>query len=186
MSLAWQLVCAVGLAALGVGCREVQPLASASGGALPLAPLASTPRAEPWLGGPEAPSGKLRSGVVTYYRFASHPPDPVTVILRWEEALADDATAEVSLSDGARFADPQQATRWRLTPNRVSELSLTVIPDPLQPSYLNVFTAQAGRHSARSMVLPSDRRGSAVPEAEGSPRLNRRGLPAGQASGGAH
>lgn len=177
MSDNWRSLIGAGLLTLSAGCRESQPLGVTPGGELPLAPLAAAPRAGAWLGGPEAPSGKLRSGIVTYYQFASQPPGPVAVTLRLEETVAADARVEISLADGARFADPRQPTRWRLMPHKASQWSLAVVPDPQRPSYLNIFTAQAGRHSAKSILLPVPQLGSDAQTAGHGPSRERRGEP---------
>lgn len=151
-----------------VGCRSseelpVQAQSTAKSDATPednalaslsLAPTADALRKGAWLGGPDPVSGKLRSGISTYYRLdPAHPKagQTVQVDLRFEEVLGSDATVKLTVGDGAQWADPVQ-TSWRLPLGTPSQVTLHVTV-PAGDSYLHVMTAQNHRPSVASILL---------------------------------
>ncbi len=121
---------------------------------LPLAPAADALRKGAWLGGPDPVSGKLRSGISTYYRLdPAHPKagQAVQVDLRFEEVLGRDATVKLTVGDGAQWATPIQ-TSWRLSQGTPSQVTLHITV-PAGDSYLHVMTAQNHRPSVASILL---------------------------------
>ena len=94
------------------------------------APTVENERHGVWLGGPP-PLNKRASGVVTYYRIkATDKPNHLSMTLRFEEIVADDAKIEFRPIDGAKFALPDQRSLWRLKPNTASEITFNiVVPD---------------------------------------------------------
>lgn len=105
-----------------------------------------------WLGGPEPVSGKLRSGISTYYQMTANPQGYLTLLLRFEDVVANDATVQIRTSDGARVLNSVADQIWPLRPNETSKWALELAL-PLGDSYLHVMTAQRGRHSTRSILL---------------------------------
>lgn len=121
---------------------------------LPLAPAADALRKGAWLGGPDPVSGKLRSGISTYYRLDPAYPkagQAVQVDLRFEEVLGSDATVKLTVGDGAQWATPVQAN-WRLPQGTPSQVTLHITV-PAGDSYLHVMTAQNHRPSVASILL---------------------------------
>ena len=106
-------------------------------------------------GGPEPPSGKLRSGIVSWWRLSPATPAPgvpFELILRLEAGKADDASAAVATSDGARLADSQARREWTLPADEPALLTLKLVA-PAGDSYLHLTTRQHGRSSVRSIRL---------------------------------
>ena len=106
-----------------------------------------------WLGGPEKMSGKLRSGIVAWWRL--EPPNPAAGVpfdlqLRLDEVKGDDAAVSVSTSDGARLTAAQATRDWTLPPGRDSLIRLQIVA-PAGDSYLHLTTRQHGRSSVRSI-----------------------------------
>jgi hypothetical protein len=100
-------------------------------------------------------SGKLRSGIATYYRILGaplRPQAPFDIELRFEGADADDAVVELRGGDGAQFSPAQATHRWRLIKNQPALVKLKMTA-PLGDSYLHVLTVQHGRQAVRSFVL---------------------------------
>lgn len=123
-------------------------------GADPWAPVADGLRKGPWLGGPDPVSGKLRSGVATYYRWGAvqaGKPVKAQLELRFEAVSSHDATVNLAVGDGAEWAAPIRA-RWRLKPGVASHITVQVWV-PAGDSYLHVTTAQNQRASVKSIVL---------------------------------
>ena len=152
------LVAACALAACrGGGDRAVAgpPALATSLPAPPLAEPAAAEREGVWQGGPEPVSGKLRSGVVTWWRFAPAVPSPGTpfdLVLRFEDVHDDTATALAAVGDGAQWASAEATRAWRLAPGRPTEVRLRLVAPP-GASYLHVTTQQRGRSSVRSILL---------------------------------
>lgn len=121
-----------------------------------IAPAAPAERVGDWLGGPEPVSGKLRSGVVSWWRLTPSQPaagETFELALRLEGVRAADAAVSVATGDGARLADagatPQ---RWLLRAGQPAQVTLRLTA-PAGDSYLHVTTVQEGRSSVRSIRL---------------------------------
>lgn len=146
--------------------------------AVAVAPPARSERTGVWLGGPEPVSGKLRTGIAVYYRpFSPVVGKPFDLVLRFEGVSGDDASVQLSTSDGARLLQEGGESTWRLAAGAASQLVVKLMAPP-GDSYLHVFTAQHGRHAARSiaLTLPSDAprrpagyRGGDAKDASGEP-----------------
>lgn len=133
-----------------------------TGGAAPWAPVAEGLRKGPWLGGPDPVSGKLRSGVTTYYRWVdvqAGKPVKAKLELRFETVSAGGATANLAVGDGAEWATPIP-TLWRLKSGVPSHLTVDLVL-PAGDSYLHITTSQQQRSSVKSLLL-------APPKAEAS------------------
>ena len=153
---------------------------------LPLLPPAPAEREGAWQGGPEPASGKLRSGIVTWWRFAPAAPSPgvpFELVLRFEDVQDGTATASAAVGDGAQWASAGASRAWRLAPDRPSEVRLRLVAPP-GTSYLHVTTEQRGRSSVRSILLampgkaPSvAARGDYATDAQGEPVVR---MPAGR------
>lgn len=174
-----------GICALLVACQQGNDMAATNQARLPgnqdaiaLAPLAEPERTGVWLGGPEPVSGKLRTGIALYVRpFSPVLGQPFDLVLRFEGVSGDDASVRLSTSDGARLMQQGGESTWRLTAGAASQLVVKLMTPP-GDSYLHVFTAQHGRHAARSiaLTLPSDApqrpagyRGGDAKDASGEP-----------------
>lgn len=147
--------------------------------------MADAVKAGVWLGGPEPVSGKLRSGITTWYRLDPPQPardEPFDLILRFEDVDAAGATVAVSTSDGARFAPPAGVTSWALPLAQASQLKLRLLA-PAGSSYVHVQSQQRGRSSVRSVLLsvpaadpaaaPVPRKDYAI-DAQGEPIVRKR------------
>ncbi len=135
------------------GCRDGD--AARADGQLVTKPAHSAGHDGDWQGGPEPVSGKLRSGIVSWWRL--EPPAPAAgtafkLVLRLEEVKGDDARASVTTSDGARLADPQSPREWALPRGEASLITLGLVA-PAGDSYLHVTTRQDGRSSVRSIRI---------------------------------
>ena len=122
---------------------------------LPLAPSTDALRVGDWQGGPEAISGKLRSGIATYYRLPSAPlvaNQAFDIELRFEGVSADDGTVELRTGDSAKFASSQESYAWRLSKDTPSRVVLRIVA-PAGDSYLHVTTSQKSRSAVRSFLL---------------------------------
>ena len=108
-----------------------------------------------WEGGPEPVSGKLRSGITSYYQTQSGADGALTLVLRLEDVDAADATVQLRTSDGAKLLSPGSEQVWPLRQGAASQwtLSLSIPPGD---SYLHVLSAQRGRHSTRTLLLHRD------------------------------
>lgn len=125
-----------------------------AGGTAPWAPVADELRKGRWQGGPDAVSGKLRSGVTTYHRWGAvqaGTPVSAALELRFETVSAEDATVSLAVGDGAEWVAPGP-TRWRLRPGVPSHITVQVLV-PTGDSYLHVTTAQGPRSSVKSILL---------------------------------
>lgn len=155
---------------LAAGCRggeqlsaptAVTPDATARANAIalwPVAPAADALRKGGWQGGPDPASGKLRSGISTYYRFNPEHPKAgktVQVDLRFETVEAGDATVSLTLGDGAQWAN-SAPTSWRLPKDTPSQVTLQITV-PAGDSYLHVMTAQNRKPSVKSILLAAPR-----------------------------
>lgn len=154
------------------------PAPTASLPSLPLAAQASAEREGVWQGGPEPASGKLRSGIVTWWRIAPAAPSPGTpfeLVLRFEDVQDGAATASVAVGDGAQWASAGAARAWRLRPDRSTEVRLRLVAPP-GTSYLHVTTEQRGRSSVRSILLAMPGKAPSV-AARGDHATGARGEP---------
>lgn len=116
------------------------------------APTVENDRHGRWLGG-IAPHNKRASKVDTYYRIkAAYMPNHLTMTLRFEGILADDAEIAFRPIDGAKFKIPDQQSVWRLKPGIASEITFTLVV-PNNVSYLALDTMQNNQASARAFVL---------------------------------
>jgi len=118
------------------------------------APTVTESRKGQWRGG-AAPINKQQSGVNSYYKLKQSrtSEDRLTMTLRFEGIDAEDAAVEIKLLDGASFVDNKQTTRWRLEPNKVSQVSFDIIVPADKPSYLALTTVQHNLAAARAFVL---------------------------------
>ena len=145
---------------------------------LPLAAPGAAEREGVWQGGPEPASGKLRSGVVTWWRFAPAAPSPgkpFDLVLRFEDVQDDTATASATVGDGAQWASAEATRAWRLAPDRAAEVRLRLVAPP-GASYLHVTTQQRGRSSVRSILLALPGKAPAV-ASRGDDATDARGEP---------
>jgi hypothetical protein len=120
-----------------------------------LAPSTQEPRQGQWQGGPEELSGKLRSGISTYYRLPEAPlkaNSAFEIELRFEGVTATDASVEVRSSDGLKFLSKQDHHIWRLSKDQASVVRIGLLA-PLGDSYLHIMTGQMGRKAVRSFVI---------------------------------
>lgn len=116
------------------------------------APTVEGERQGLWRGGPP-PINKRQSGIDTYYQLtADDKPGHLTMKLRFEGVVADDAKIQLNGIDGARLEPSSQRTEWRLKPNTASEITLT-LTIPTHVSYLNLLTFQNSRGSSRAFLL---------------------------------
>lgn len=121
------------------------------------APTVESERLGNWLGG-APPHNKRASGVLTYYRIkAADKPNHLIMTLRFEGIVADDAKIVFRPIDGAKFAQTDQPSQWRLTPNMVSEITFTVVV-PNGISYLALDTFQNNQGASRAFLLETSRR----------------------------
>lgn len=160
--------------ALNVGCNQASYDATApaqgvktSGADTAVTDKSSAPAFAPtvegerkglWLGG-APPINKRQSGIDTYYQLrAGDTPKHLTMKLRFEGVVADDALVRFSAIDGARFEPASQRTEWRLKPNIASEVTLNLVV-PSTTSYLILSTQQNKRGASRAFLLelPSSR-----------------------------
>ena len=74
-------------------------------------------------------------------------------MLRFEDIVADGATVSVAPGDGARLASPVAVTAWALTKDQPAQVSVRLVAPP-GDSFLNVFSHQLGRTTARAILLP--------------------------------
>ena len=106
-----------------------------------------------WQGGPEPVSGKLYSGIAVYYQvLAPVVGKPFDLVLRFEDVTGEDASVQLSASDGARLVAQAGGLSWRLGAGHASQLVMKVIAAP-GDSYIHLMTSQNGRHTARSIAL---------------------------------
>lgn len=172
------VVIAIGLQGL-IACRGDAP---APPGHVLHAAVAPADRVGDWLGGPEPVSGKLRTGIVSWWRLAPSPPavdQPFELVLRLEGARADDAAVSLATGDGARLVDPSAPQRWLLRPGQPAQITLRLVA-PAGDSYLHVTTVQDGRSSVRSirLALPAGPAGAAsAPPGRGDYAVDARGEP---------
>jgi hypothetical protein len=126
--------------------------------AIVFAPTVDKNRKGLWLGG-SPPINKRASGIDTYYRIKeTDQPNQLTITLRFEGVVGDDATILVRPIDGAKFNPSNQRTKWRLKPNMISEITFTVVV-PEGVSYLALDTFQKNQGAARAFILKaSDRK----------------------------
>ena len=116
------------------------------------APTVESERHGIWHGGPP-PINKRGSGIDTFYRIkTSDKPNHLTMTLRFEGVVADDAKVAFRPIDGAVFARSDQQSQWRLKPNTASQLTFTIVV-PSGISYLALDTFQHGKGAARAFVL---------------------------------
>lgn len=132
-----------------------------------LAPIGESERTGNWLGGPEAVSGKIHSGVAVYYQIQNGSQPALfggslllQVNLRLENVKASDAWLQIRASPGVQLNEGQgeglteleKGILWQLSPGQASTLSylLTV---PAGDQYLHLLTGQLGRLSSHSIVL---------------------------------
>ena len=134
------------------GCQATDSAGSNGQSVAAPAPIA---RDGAWLGGPEPVSGKLRSGINSWWRTVPAQPSaglPFELVLRLEDITASDIATAVSTSDGARFADADAARQWLLRAGQPAQVTLRLVA-PAGDSYLHVQTQQQGRSSVRSIRL---------------------------------
>ena len=130
-----------------------------------LAPIGESERTGTWLGGPEAVSGKIHSGVAVYYQLQNRPKPAfpegslsLQVNLRLENVEAPDAWLQVRTSPGVQLNEDRAASElgegilWRLSPGQASTLSYLVTL-PTGDQYLHLLTGQLGRLSSHSILL---------------------------------
>ena len=107
------------------GCLDMSPgKVNDPVGQMPIAPQAASPRVGKWLGGPEPASGKLRSGIATYFQALPEAPvagQPFFVPIRLEDVEKDDAQMELLIRD-VRMANPSEPKAWKLKKGLVSEV----------------------------------------------------------------
>lgn len=140
-------------------CREPAPAGP------PIAPIADSERRGDWQGGPEPVSGKLRSGIVSWWRLAPQPVragEPFELTLRLEEIRGADATVSIATSDGARFTEGPTTRQWALRAGQPALLVLRLVA-PAGDSYVHVTTHQVQRSSVRSILLALPADGSTGP-----------------------
>ena len=132
-----------------------------------LAPVGEPERTGTWLGGPEAVSGKIHSGVEVYYQLQSRSKPTLSegnlslqVNLRLENVKAPGAWLQVRTSPGVQLnegkvaSEPGEGILWRLSPDQASTLSYLVTV-PAGDQYLHLLTGQLGRLSSHSILLDS-------------------------------
>lgn len=130
-----------------------------------LAPVGESERTGTWLGGPEAVSGKIHSGVEVYYQLQNRPKPTLPegslslqINLRLENVKAPDAWLQVRTSPGVQLNEDKVASElgegilWRLSPDQTSTLSYLVTV-PAGDQYLHLLTGQLGRLSSHSILL---------------------------------
>ena len=106
-----------------------------------------------WLGG-APPINKAQSRINTFYRITeTDRPHQLSIVLRFEGVVSDDAWVEVLPIDKAIIVSPKNSRRWRLPKASASELSLTVEVPANMPSYLSVNTKQKGKGSNQTLLL---------------------------------
>ena len=128
--------------------REISAAASGSD----FAPIAENDRRGLWLGGPP-PHNKDQAGISAYYQLRSGgTADRLTMKLRFEGVVADDAVVRVSGIDGARLDPAVQRSEWRLKPNVASEITITLAV-PAGPSYLTLYASQNRQGASRAFFL---------------------------------
>lgn len=184
-------------AMVATGCREDRPPVGLPGAAVQDCPglsellqgaidrpvVRQTPQAQfqraGWQGGRE-PEGKPGSGVAVYYRFASNNARPDEA-LRLNIGFANPHSA-VSLVavygiDGARLQAGEEHSFWRLQPEVVSEIALTVTA-PASGGAVVAATCHNAKISMRNIPLPGRQAQRQTPsgehgqDANGSPIVN--------------
>ncbi len=116
------------------------------------APVAEGPRQGLWSGGVPA-INKQQSGINTYHRLLAGPAvDEITVHLRFEGVVADDAVVRFQGLGGAVLRPAGQPAVLRLKPGVASEVRLNLMA-PVGPSYLSVNTSQKGRGASLAVLL---------------------------------
>ncbi len=144
-----------------------------------IAPAAPADRVGDWLGGPEQVSGKLRSGIVSWWRLTPSQPqadDRFELALRLEGARAADAAVSVAAGDGARLVDAGVPQRWLLRAGQPALITLHLTA-PAGDSYLHVTTVQDGRSSVRSIRLALPAGLSGATPTRGDYAVDARGEP---------
>ena len=157
-------------------CRGDAPAAPSSAS---IAPAAPAERVGDWLGGPEPVSGKLRSGIVSWWRLTPSQPtagERFELTLRLDGVRAADAAVAVATGDGARLADAAAPQRWLLRPGQPAQITLRLTA-PAGDSYLHVTTVQEGRSSVRSIRLALPAGPASSPPSRGDYAVDARGEP---------
>ncbi len=124
-------------------------------GAGPATPPHTTtaPRSGHWQGGPLPLSGKLPSGISTWWQTSNEgPTQPTTVTLRWEDVTKPGARVVLRGGDGAQLLAPQPSGGWPLPVNAASTLTVQV-QATAGTSFLIVETEQGGRRSVQAIAL---------------------------------
>ena len=170
---------AIALLAAGLvlgACRHdeaASPAAATTAAKSAVAPASAALPAEPapaqrmgdWHGGPEPLSGKLPSGIVTWWQLRPAQPRPgeaFELTLRSEEVRQSGASVSLRAGDGARLVGVPPEAAWALPVGTPSQVRVQVVA-PAGDSYVHVFTHQGDRYGARSIriALPGVNPGAA-------------------------
>ena len=145
----------ISLSACLSGCLDMSPgKVNDPVGQMPKASQAASPRVGKWLGGPEPASGKLRSGVTTYFQAVPEVPvagQPFFVTIRLEDVEKDDAQMELLARD-LRLANPSEPKAWKLKKGMASEVRVQLVA-VAGDNYLHVATTQNKVSSVRSILF---------------------------------
>ena len=131
--------------------------ASASAAAATPVPAEPAPaqRIGDWQGGPEPLSGKLPTGIVTWWQLRPATPRPgeaFELTLRSEGAIRPGAMLSLRAGDGARLVGVAPGMSWALPVGTPSQVRVQVVA-PAGDSYMHVFTRQGERYGARSIRI---------------------------------
>ena len=108
-----------------------------------------------WQGGPEPVSGKLPTGIVTWWQLRPAKPRPgeaFELTLRSEGASRPGAMLSLRAGDGALLAGVAPGASWALPVGVPSQVRVQVVA-PAGDSYVHVFTRQGERYGARSIRI---------------------------------
>lgn len=122
---------------------------------LPLAQTTDAMRTGEWHGGAEPVSGKLRSGIVSYYQL--EPKQAVAgqaleISIRLEEVVGNDAKLEIQLEKIQKQSGSDEQSSWSLPMGKPSLIKMTLIPTA-GDNYVHLMTSQNGKSSVRSIRI---------------------------------
>lgn len=188
MSRALCVGVSIGLAVGLAGCLDMLPGKSGHPQTqTPMASKADSARVGKWLGGLDPVSGKLRSGISTYYQVTPDVPvagQPFVVTIRLEGVEKDDAQMELLARD-LRLVNASEPRAWKLKNGQVSQVQVQLLA-VAGDNYLHVATMQNKVNSVRSLVFstadaPAPRTSSVgtafETAADGSPIVKMQALP---------
>lgn len=154
------------------GCRTADGPAQATPPLMQATPATAQRSGDPgssdWRGGPEPLTGKLPTGIITWWRFQPAQPQPgqaFTLTLRLDGVVQAGATVALRAGDGARLqgsgGDPAvnpagnpaaAAPVWTLPVGTPSELQVQVVAPP-GDSHVYLETRQGDRQASRTILL---------------------------------